>query len=79
MQPLEYLTHYNMEFKDYPAKQIANKLKQVEEYETKYGSNTITIAWRKWCTSPEYRKNEWRFRQNVAEYAKYNAHKSFSK
>ena len=68
-----------MEFKDYPAKQIATKLKQVEENETKYGSNTITIAWRKWCTSPEYRKNEWRVRQNVAEYAKYNAHKSFSK
>lgn len=66
-----------MEFKDYPAKQIADKLKQVEEYETKYGSNTITIAWRKWCTSPEYRKNEWQFRQNVSEYAKYNAHKSF--
>ena len=79
MQPLEYLTHYNMEFKDYPAKQIADKLKQVEEYETKYGSNTITIAWRKWCTSPEYRKNEWQFRQNVSEYAKYNAHKSFLK
>ena len=79
MQPLEYLTHYNMEFKDYPTKQIADKLKQVEEYETKYGSNTITIAWRKWCTSPEYRKNEWQFRQNVSEYAKYNAHKSFLK
>ena len=68
-----------MEFKDYPAKQIARKLKQVEEFETKYGSNNITRAWYKWCTSPEYRKNEWRFRQNVSEYAKYNAHKSLLK
>jgi len=72
MQPLEYLTHYNMKFKDYPANKIANKLKQVEKYEAKYGSNTITIAWRKWCTSPEYRKNEWRFRQNVAKSINYN-------
>ena len=66
-----------MEFKDYPAEQIARKLKQVEEFEAKYGSNNITRAWYKWCTSSEYRKNEWQFRQNVSEYAKYNAHKSF--
>lgn len=65
----------NMKFKDYPADQIEAKLNQVIEYESKYGSNTVTQAWRKWCESTEYRKNEWQFRQNVAEYAKYNAHK----
>ena len=65
----------NMKFKDYPADQIQAKLNQVIEYESKYGSNTVTQAWRKWCESIEYRKNEWQFRQSVAEYAKYNAHK----
>ena len=65
----------NMKFKDYPADQIQAKLNQVIKYESKYGSNTVTQAWRKWCESIEYRKNEWQFRQSVAEYAKYNAHK----
>ena len=65
----------NMKFKDYPADQIQAKLNQVIEHESKYGSNTVTQAWRKWCESIEYRKNEWQFRQGVAEYAKYNAHK----
>ena len=62
-------------FKDYPSDQIQAKLNQVIEYESKYGSNTVTQAWRKWCESIEYRKREWQFRQSVAEYAKYNAHK----
>jgi hypothetical protein len=64
------------QFKDYPADQIQAKLNQVIEYESKYGSNTVTQAWRKWCESIEYRKREWQFRQSVAEYAKYNAHKA---
>ena len=64
------------QFKDYPAGQIQAKLNQVIEYESKYGSNTVTQAWRKWCESIEYRKREWQFRQSVAEYAKYNAHKA---
>lgn len=64
------------QFKDYPADQIQAKLNQVIEYESKYGSNTVTQAWRKWCESIEYRKREWQFRQGVAEYAKYNAHKA---
>ena len=64
------------QFKDYPADQIQAKLNQVIEYESKYGSNTTTIAWRKWCESIDYRKREWQFRQSVAEYAKYNAHKA---
>ena len=64
------------QFKDYPADQIQAKLNQVIEYESKYGSNTVTQAWRKWCESIKYRKREWQFRQSVAEYAKYNAHKA---
>lgn len=55
-------------FKDYPADQIAAKLKQVEEFESKYGSNTTTSAWHKWCTDPSYRKREWELRQSVANY-----------
>jgi len=55
------------EFKDYPADQIAAKLKQVEEFENKYKPNATTIGWRKWCTDPEYRKREWQLRQNVAK------------
>ena len=55
------------EFKDYPADQIAAKLKQVYEFENKYKPNTTTKAWRKWCTDPEYRKREWQLCQNVAK------------
>lgn len=55
------------EFKDYPADQIAAKLKQVEEFENKYKPNATTRGWRKWCTDPEYRKREWQLRQNVVK------------
>ena len=64
------------QFKDYPAKQIAKKLKDVERYESIMGVDTRSKAWRKWCESIEYRKREWQFRQSVANYAKYNAHKA---
>tara|TARA_R100000900_G_scaffold27468_1_gene21696 strand:+ start:242 stop:448 length:207 start_codon:yes stop_codon:yes gene_type:complete len=64
------------EFKDYPAKQIADKLKQVNEFEAKYGESMRTTAWKKWCTDVNYRRREWQFRMGVAEYAKYNAHKA---
>lgn len=64
------------EFKDYPAKQIADKLKQVNEFEAKYGESLRTTAWKKWCTDVNYRRREWQFRMGVAEYAKYNAHKT---
>ena len=67
------------QFKDYPASQIKAKLQQCLDYEAKYGAIQQVTAVKKWCTSYEYRKNEWQFRQNVAEYAKYNAHKSFLK
>ena len=38
-----------MQFKDYDADKIAAKLKQVEEFEVKYGENDMSKAWRKWC------------------------------
>ncbi len=68
-----------MEFKDYPQHQIDAKLQECLDYEAKYGTIPTVTAIKKWCNSYEYRKNEWQFRQNVAEYAKYNAHKSFLK
>ena len=48
--------------------QIAEKLKQVEEFEAKYGKNITTQAWRKWCTDPQYRKREQDMRNAVADY-----------
>ena len=62
-----------MQFKDYDAGKIAAKLKQVEEFEAKYGSNNLTKSWYKWCTSYEYRKREWQWRQGLA-----NAHKDLT-
>lgn len=55
-----------MIFKDYSPKKIAKKLKQVKAFEKKYGANAYTRAWKKWCTSLQYRKNEWQWRQNIA-------------
>ena len=60
------------QFKDYPAEQIQAKLNQVIEYESKYGSNTTTKAWRKWCESIDYRKREFEFRQATVNLYKYN-------
>jgi len=54
----------------YSDKQIADKLAQVEEFEAKYGKNTTTIAWRKWCTDPKYREREQNFRSAVANHIK---------
>ena len=53
-------------FKDYPAEQIQAKLKQIDEFEAKYGPKATSKSWRKWCTSYKYRKQEWQFRQNLA-------------
>jgi len=53
-------------FKDYPAEEIAKKLKEVEEFEAKYGPNDTTKSWRKWCTDVDYRKREWIFRQHIS-------------
>tara|TARA_S200002703_G_scaffold31992_2_gene27960 strand:+ start:365 stop:586 length:222 start_codon:yes stop_codon:yes gene_type:complete len=70
---------HNSEFKDYPADKIAAKLKEVIDFEAKYGESTRTIAYKKWCTDYDYRKKEWQFRQNIANYALHNAHKAFIK
>ena len=53
-------------FKDFDPVKIANKLKQVKEFEVKYGSNDLSKAWYKWCTSYNYRKKEWEWRQALA-------------
>jgi hypothetical protein len=50
----------------YSDKQIAEKLKQVEEFEARFGPNLETRAWRKWCTDPKYREHEQNFRSAVA-------------
>ena len=55
-------TKYN----DYPQEQIDAKLKQVEEFEAKFGVKPASKAWRKWCTDHKYRQREWQFRQGVA-------------
>ena len=55
-----------MQFKDYDAEAIAAKLKQVNDFEAKYGANDMSKAWRKWCNSHEYRRREWLWRQNLA-------------
>lgn len=51
---------------------IAEKLREIEEFEAQYGPNTITAAWRKWCTDEGYREKEQQFRNGVANtiYAK---------
>ena len=65
MQNLEH-------FRDYPQKQIQAKLKQVEEFEAKYGKSLRTKAIRKWCESIEYRKREWEFRQATVNLFNFN-------
>jgi len=59
-------------FNDYPQEQIDAKLKQVEEFELKFGAKPASKAWRKWCTDTKYRQNEWQFRQNIANSIKPN-------
>ena len=67
-------------FKELEAKGlISEKLKQIDAFEAKYSPCTESKAMRKWCTDYEYRRREWQFRNSVAEYAKYNAHKAFMK
>ena len=62
-----------MQFTDYDAEAIAAKLKQVNDFEAKYGENDMSKAWRKWCNSHEYRRREWLWRQGLA-----NAHKDLT-
>jgi len=63
------------EFIDYPAEQIQAKLKQIHEFEAKYGEKPVSKSWQKWCPDYEYRKREWQWRHGVAVYACTNAHK----
>ena len=58
------------------SEQIVAKLKQVEEFEAKWGENTTSRAWRKWCTDEQYRNREIQFRNAISESAKVNAYKS---
>ena len=57
-----------MQFKDYDADKIAAKLKQAQDFESKYGVNDTSKAWIKWCTDYEYRKREWQWRQGLAKF-----------
>ena len=56
-----------MQFTDYDADKIAAKLKQVEDFEAKYGENDMSKSWRKWCNDHQYRRREWLWRQNLAK------------
>ena len=47
---------------------IAEKLREIEEFEAKYGPNTITDAWRKWCTDEGYREREKQAREAALNY-----------
>jgi hypothetical protein len=62
-----------MEYKEkYTPEQLANKLKEVEEFEAKWGKSLRTKAIRKFCESKEYRKREWQFRQATVNLFKHN-------
>ena len=71
-QPFQIYTMISTKYNDYPQEQIDAKLKQVEEFEAKYGESTRTIAWKKWCTDHAYRQREWQFRQATAANIKPN-------
>jgi hypothetical protein len=62
----------NIQFKDYSASQIQDKLQQCLDYEAKYGEIPQVTAVKKWCKSYEYRKREWEWRQNVAKSINFN-------
>jgi len=54
------------EFIDHPQEKIQEQLERVLEFKREHPelSDLIKIrAWEKWCTSYEYRKNEWEWRQ----------------
>ena len=44
----------NIQFKDYSASQIQDKLQQCLDYEAKYGEIPQVTAVKKWCKSYEY-------------------------
>ncbi len=69
---INQLINNTMQYNDYPADKIAAKLKQVQDFEAKFGEKPVSKAWRKWCTDSKYRQNEWQFRQNIANSIKSN-------
>ena len=72
-QPFQIYTMTSTKYNDYPQEQIDAKLRQVEEFEAKYGvNNTVSKAWRKWCTDHAYRQREWELRQATAANIKPN-------
>ena len=61
-----------MEFKDEFYKKLGEeaitaKLQQIDEFEANFRPNTNSIAMKKWCTDYEYRKREWKWRQNIVK------------
>ena len=60
-----------MEFKDYDANKIAAKLKQVLDFEAKYGECDSSRGWKKWCNDINYREREWKWRQNLVKLNNY--------
>ena len=54
-----------------PIEDIEAKLQEIEDFETRYKPTDLTRSWRKWCSSYEYRKNEWMFRQGLVNFIKY--------
>ncbi len=55
-------------YKDYDKDKIEAKLKQVLEFEAKYGENDTSRSWKKWCTDYHFRNREWRWRQALAKF-----------
>ena len=60
------------EYVDPPIEDIEAKLQEVEDFEARYKPTDLTRSWRKWCSSYEYRKNEWLFRQGLVNFIKNN-------
>ena len=61
-----------MKFKDEFYKKLGEeaiiaKLQQIDEFEANFKPNTNSIAMKKWCTDYEYRKREWKWRQNIVK------------
>ena len=58
------------QFKDYPQEKIQEQLDRVRKFKADFPNlaelSRIT-AWEKWCTSYEYRRREWEFREAVAQ------------
>ena len=56
-----------MEFIDYPQEQLQLVLERVTKLEQGPMKNSPRVqAWKRWATDPEYRYNEWLWRQRVA-------------